>query len=561
MTPNSGSAAGSREGQDTLELTADVLVIGGGPAATWAALTARAEGARVLLVDKGFCGSSGVAAAATIGHWWVPPEGREQAIVDRDAAGGYLSERSWMERVLEETWRRWPEVSKTHGYPASGLLRRLAPGQRLCQGPIFLREMRRRVSRSGVRILDHAPALELLRDADGAVCGAAGVLRQKGRRWRASAGAVVLATGGCAWKSGSLGSNVDTGDGYLMAAEVGAKLSGMEFSNFYGIVPVGSSMDKNGFYLVATFTDADGNEVAKDWNAGGGVGRGVAGGRSWLMQAAFDGPLYAKLDKAPPEARAGMRAQMPNFFITFDRLGINPFTERFEIEFILEGTVRGTGGLRVVDDTCWTGIPGLWAAGDAASREAIVGGASGAGAPNAAWTISSGTWSGRAAAAHALARVRPTALSSALPAGRVGLRPSGSPLPADAWRELSRAVQEEMLPPEKNGLRSAAKLTTSTKRLDGLWGAAREGLVGSVGREAVWARETASMIAVGRWAYLAAAARTESRAMHVRLDHPELDPEQRRRIVIDGVDQPQLSFVEIADPVVAFDDELAREAA
>jgi succinate dehydrogenase/fumarate reductase flavoprotein subunit len=544
-----------------LELTTDVLVIGGGPAATWAALTARAEGASVLLVDKGFCGSSGVAAAATVGHWWVPPGRREQAIADRDAAGGHLSERSWMERLLEETWRRWPEVSKTHGYPADGLLRQLSPGQRLCQGPIYLREMRRRVSRAGARILDHAPALELLCDADGAVCGAAGVLRQKGRRWRAGAGAVILATGGCAWKSGSLGSNVDTGDGYLMAAEVGATLSGMEFSNFYGIVPVGSSMDKNGFYLVATFTDADGNEVAKDWNAGGAVGRGVAGGRSWLMQAGFDGPLYAKLDKAPPEAWAGMRAQMPNFFVTFDRLGIDPFTERFEIEFILEGTVRGTGGLRVVDDTCWTGVPGLWAAGDAASREAIVGGASGAGAPNAAWTISSGTWSGRAAAAHALARGRSGELASVLPAGRVGLRPSGSPLPADSWRELSRAVQEEMLPPEKNGLRSAAKLATSLQRLDGLWDAAGAGLTGSVGREAVWARETAAMIAVGRWAYLAAAARTESRAMHVRVDHPEQDPEQRRRIVIDGVDRPRLSFVEIVDPVVAWGDELAREAA
>src|SRR6201995_4382118 len=93
---------------------------------------------------------------------------------------------------------------------------------------------------------------------------------------------------------------------------------------------------------------------------------------------------------------------MPNFFIAFDRQGIDPFTQAFEIEYILEGTTRGTGGVRVVDDTCWTGIQGLWAAGDAVSREAIVGSSSGAGAPNAAFTIGSGTWSGRAAAAHAL---------------------------------------------------------------------------------------------------------------------------------------------------------------
>jgi succinate dehydrogenase/fumarate reductase flavoprotein subunit len=457
-------------------------------------------------------------------------------------------------------------VDKTHGYPAGGWMRRLQPGQMLCQGPIYLREMRRRVSHSGVRILDHAPALELLRDADGAVCGAAGVQRQKARPWRASAGAVILASGGCAWKSGSLGSNVNTGDGYLMAAEVGATLSGMEFSNFYGIVPVGSSMDKNGFYLVATFTDADGNEVGADWDAGSerGVGRGVAGGRSWLMAAAFDGPLYAKLDKAAPEHRAGMRAQMPNFFITFDRLGIDPFTQRFEIEFILEGTVRGTGGLRVVDDSCWTGVPGLWVAGDAASREAIVGGASGAGAPNAAWTLSSGTWAGRAAAAHALARPRHRGrdlLRSLTPAGRAGLRPAAAPLPAGSWKELTRAVQAELLPPEKNGLRSATKLAASLDALESLWADASDGLVGTPGREAVWARETAAMIAVGRWAYTAAAARTESRAMHVREDHPGVDARQRHHILVEGLERPQVSFAAIADPVLPADHALERQAA
>ena len=55
------SARSNREPIDALELNTDVLVIGGGPAATWAALTARSEGARVVLVDKGMCGTSGVA--------------------------------------------------------------------------------------------------------------------------------------------------------------------------------------------------------------------------------------------------------------------------------------------------------------------------------------------------------------------------------------------------------------------------------------------------------------------------------------------------------------------
>ena len=546
-----------------LELDTDVLVIGGGPAATWAALTARGEGARVVLVDKGMCGSSGVAPAATVGHWWVEPAKREEAMIERDEVGGNLSERSWMLALLEETWRRWPEVSREHGYPAGGILRRMSgPGARLCQGPIYLREMRRRVSHSGVRILDHSPALELLTDANGEVAGAAGVQRQKGRPWRIRAGAVILAAGGCAWKSGSLGSNVNTGDGYLMGAEVGVSLSGMEFSNYYGIVPKGGSMDKNGFNMVSTFYDADGNVVQSGWSGAGGAN----GARATLIRAYLNGPLFQRLDLAPVQAREGMRAQMPNFFVNLDRLGIDPFTDRYEVEPINEGTVRGTGGVRVVDDTCWTGIPGLWVAGDTASREAIVGGSSGAGAPNASWTISSGTWSGRAAAARALAaNGRPvTARSSAAGsdafrgltgAGLAGLRPTGTPSPATSWRELTAAVQTEINDPAINGLRSGARMEAALNELEHVWSEIRTGLGGGrvatadAAREQVWQRETAAMAASARWAYLSASARTETRAMHVRDDFPEADTDQRHRVLVRGVDTPDVTFALIADPI------------
>ena len=69
------------DGSDTLALEADVLVIGGGPAGTWAALAAAAKGARVVLADKGYCGSSGATAPSGVGVWYVPPvpEMREAA--------------------------------------------------------------------------------------------------------------------------------------------------------------------------------------------------------------------------------------------------------------------------------------------------------------------------------------------------------------------------------------------------------------------------------------------------------------------------------------------------
>ncbi|MEH2085020.1 MAG: hypothetical protein V7K89_35130 [Nostoc sp.] len=41
-----------------LNLETDVLVISRGPSATWAAWNAAAQGVRVVLVDKGYCGTS-----------------------------------------------------------------------------------------------------------------------------------------------------------------------------------------------------------------------------------------------------------------------------------------------------------------------------------------------------------------------------------------------------------------------------------------------------------------------------------------------------------------------
>ena len=69
-----------------------------------------------------------------------------------------------------------------------------------------------------------------------------------------------------------------------------------------------------------------------------------------------------------------MRWAQPNFFLPFDKAGIDPFTDLFEIRLVLEGTVRGTGGLALAGDGCETTVPGLYAAGDVATRELVTGG-------------------------------------------------------------------------------------------------------------------------------------------------------------------------------------------
>ena len=58
--------AAVRQQGDALSVSADVLVIGGGPAGAWAAVAAAEAGARVVLVDKGYLGTSGAASRFSI---------------------------------------------------------------------------------------------------------------------------------------------------------------------------------------------------------------------------------------------------------------------------------------------------------------------------------------------------------------------------------------------------------------------------------------------------------------------------------------------------------------
>ncbi|GAB1538606.1 FAD-binding protein [Scytonema sp. NUACC21] len=506
-------------------LEADVLVIGGGPAGTWAAWSAASSGARVILVDKGYCGTSGCAAASGNGVWYVPPDpqAREAAMASREALGGYLSNRNWMQRVLAQTYVNVNLLAEW-GYPFptddEG-----KPYRRSLQGPEYMRLMRKQVKRVGVTILDHSPALQLLVDSEGAVAGATGVNRQSGKAWIVRSGSVIIATGGCAFLSKALGCNVLTGDGYLMAAEAGAEMSGMEFSNAYAIAPAFSSVTKTLFYNWATFTYEDGSPIP---------GAGSQRGRSVIAQTLLKQPVYAILDKATEEMRSAMRKAQPNFFLPFDRAGIDPFTQHFPVTLRLEGTVRGTGGIRIVDNTCATSVSGLYAAGDAATRELICGGFTGGGSHNAAWALSSGYWAGQSAALHTkklgdkatVRHVETIGEAAFNPASKGTLNPE----------EVIQATQAQVFPYDRNYFRTEQGLIESLHNLDDLWKELRTSLAVN-DNNIVRAREAEAMVATARWMYNSALERKETRGMHKHLDYPEQDVNQQHYLTTGGLDK------------------------
>ncbi|QJD86609.1 FAD-dependent oxidoreductase [Cohnella herbarum] len=512
-------------------MEADVLVIGGGPAGAWAAWSAARQGAKVILADKGYLGSSGATAPGGTNLLYLPPdrELREKAVQQRYKESGYLAEPEWIHRVLNQVYESliWVEG---WGYPfrrdEEGV-----PQRDHLQGPEYMKLMRRQVSRAGVRILDQSPALELLVDDHG-VGGARGISRLDGGDWEVRANAVVIATGGCAFLSKGLGCNVLTGDGLLMATELGAELSGMEFTRQYAPSAAFGTVTRGRLLNWATYTSEDGTVLQ-----GGGPRAG-----DFLPKMLSKGSVYAMLNHADTEEkRQILRKSHAIFFLPLDRAGIDPFTQRFPLTLRYEGTVRGTGGIRLTDDDCASTVQGLYAAGDAATRERVTGAKSGGGAFNASWAISSGMWAGAGAARFALAQERSAAARNLKPAGRYGLAGRGSssssqsPEPIDS-AALVKAVQQEVFPLDINYFRSEPVLRQSLERLHGLW-AGIQGTVLHTIQGRLRTRETAAMIATARWMYTAALERKETRGLHMLQEYPETDIAQQHRLIVSGLEQ------------------------
>ncbi len=487
-------------------ITTDVLIIGGGMAAAWAAIAAAKTGAAVTLVDKGYLGTSGVTASGGPGHWWVPPDPilRRQAIDRQVAKAQGLGEAAWMERILDLTWRHLPELAPWYPFGSDGAGGTYYQGVR---GPEYMRALRACVLSLGVAILDHHPAIELLADGDGRVSGARGHALRRDEAWEIHAGATILATGGCAFRSGLIGSQLNTGDGYLMGAEAGADLSGMEFSISFSLSPAWAST-RTLPYFAARFFDGDGRELDIPPPRTGHVHQQALG------LAMLAGPVLADLSQAPAALGPILHRIQPLTPAPFARSGIDLFAMRFPVRLFGEGNIRGTGGLRIADESCRTTVPGLFAAGDAATRELVAGASSGGGAVNSAWALSSGRIAGEAAACEALAvrNHRPGGTG----VGQVGLHPDGDARAIEI-QPIIASIGAQMHDYDKALWRREASLARSVQIAESHWHElARHGH--AKGRALVALRETAAMTATARWCLAAARARTGTLGIHVRSD-------------------------------------------
>ena len=512
-----------------LELSADVLVIGGGPAGAWSALSAVDEGASVVIVEKGYVGTSGpFGVGANTGIYYIMPDDQEQrdTIVDARQPIAYgLSDPAWGYRVFDQSYANLDAIAKW-GYEWPRTPDGTLESRGSLRGPTIMAFLRSILLKHGVRILDHSPALELLKTEDGLAAGATGVNKQTGQTWRVRAGAVSVTTGGTTFLSGVLGDKGHTGDGYLLAAELGAEFSGMEFTGQYHAAPTETYLTRGAYRGgIGTYYDNNGNKTKE--------------GRQMANAILETGHAWDQLDRTDDLlTRDLIRRNHPIAYQYFERKGIDPYNERYEVSFILEGSLRAGGGIAIDDDLA-TSVPGLFAGGDVTSREKLSGGGPPGGGPASAWAFASGFFAGQSAARFALSHGRQAAERKVVPAGRFGVQQVDSRKVSP--EEIVEIVREEMLPLEKNYWRTGEAMTASLKRFEDVWANAIPQLgwiardtAKTTARDRIRTREAASLLAAGRWMYAAANYRTESRGLHRRADFPDYSADWEGQHVISG---------------------------
>ena len=93
-------------------MEADVLVIGGGIAGCFAAIKASEQGAKVILVDKGFAGKSGQTPYARGFMAFNPEWGHKlDAWMNYiNKTSEYVNNRTWTEITITESYARYQDL-------------------------------------------------------------------------------------------------------------------------------------------------------------------------------------------------------------------------------------------------------------------------------------------------------------------------------------------------------------------------------------------------------------------------------------------------------------------
>jgi L-aspartate oxidase len=219
----------------------DVLVVGGGGAATATTIAAHEAGARTMLAVKGEFGVPGVRGAGATSNpkadFWtirtVGPKGGlfnppEATLADMIQAGLGCADAKLCGIFVDEVTEA---IKRLRGMGMKFQSKMLAtmPASKESKGTNNIVQVQKAViAGTNTQVLEHANLTDLIVDK-GRCLGAVGV-DDEGEPFVVHAGAVVLATGGVGQLFRySFNPPGNTGDGYAMALRGGAELFNMEF--------------------------------------------------------------------------------------------------------------------------------------------------------------------------------------------------------------------------------------------------------------------------------------------------------------------------------------------
>lgn len=219
----------------------DVLVIGGGGAGSAAAITAHANGAKVMIVTKLRIGDAntmmaegGIQAADKEndspaihyldafggGHFAAKPELLKMLVYEAPSAIKWLSDLGVMFDKDENG-----NMITTHG---GGTSRKRMHACKDYSGAEIMRTLRDEVINRGIPVIDFTAAIEIIKDENGKAAGAVLMNMETGEILVAKAKTVIIATGGAGrlHYQGFPTSNHygATADGLILAYRAGAKL-------------------------------------------------------------------------------------------------------------------------------------------------------------------------------------------------------------------------------------------------------------------------------------------------------------------------------------------------
>jgi succinate dehydrogenase/fumarate reductase flavoprotein subunit len=399
------------------ELSTDVLVIGGGIAAAFAAYKARLSGARVLMVDRSYFGRSGCSALASGVFPSYMPGDKEEDWINGLGAGPLVNQRLLVKSLPAmyehlTTMDRWG----VKWLKENGRIARMgAPGREFKNGawmmeggPQMMMAVRAGVLSSGVETLNRVAITDLLTSdgklpTEGRVVGAIGFHVRDGQIYSIRAKATIVCTGPYKfpypWPGSTLGfMPIDlSGDGIAMMLRAGAQLSRLELGGInlnpdqLLCAPGLESLMPSG----ATFVDTSGRRFLEDYDPK----RMEMTSRALLYfavahQKELGNVPAMDLRNITSERLELLKRVIPIVMTGFERLGINLASESVSYTYQVAATSGIFGAGARITEHGETTVPGLYAAGGCSDLAYLPGG-------HLSFCSVTGDWAGNAAAAFA----------------------------------------------------------------------------------------------------------------------------------------------------------------